>query len=109
MVVGTTGLSDNQRERIYEAANDIAVVFAPNMSVGVNLCFKLVELASQILADDVDIEIMEVHHRQKIDAPSGTALRFGEIVAEKLGHNFGIQRFGSGGVGYRDPKTGLDR
>ena len=87
MVIGTTGLSGDQRERISRSANDIAIVLAPNMSVGVNLCFKLVELASQTLGDDVDIEIIEAHHRQKVDAPSGTALRFGEVVAETLGRN----------------------
>lgn len=87
MVIGTTGFSDNQRKHISSAAKDVAIVSAPNMSIGVNLCFKLVELASRILGDDVDIEITEAHHGQKVDAPSGTALRFGEVVAETLGRN----------------------
>jgi 4-hydroxy-tetrahydrodipicolinate reductase len=84
VVIGTTGFSAAQRQTIAEAAREIAVVFAPNMSVGVNLCFKLVEIAARVLADQVDVEIIEAHHRHKIDAPSGTALRLGEIVAKTL-------------------------
>jgi 4-hydroxy-tetrahydrodipicolinate reductase len=87
MVIGTTGFSDEQRQQIAMAANDIAVVFAPNMSVGVNLCFKLLDVAARVLGDDVDIEVIEAHHRHKVDAPSGTALRMGEVVAEALGRN----------------------
>ena len=85
MVIGTTGLTPEQKQLVAEAAQDIAIVFAPNMSVGVNLCFKLVELAAQVLGKEVDIEIIEAHHRHKIDAPSGTALRLGEIAAKVLG------------------------
>lgn len=86
-VVGTTGFDDAQRRQIAEIAGRMAVVLAPNMSVGVNLCFKLVELAASVLGDDVDIEIIEAHHRHKVDAPSGTAVRLGEIVADRLGRN----------------------
>lgn len=87
IVIGTTGLSTEEKQRIHRAAQTIPVVLAPNMSVGVNLCFKLVETAARILGDDVDIEIIEAHHRYKADAPSGTALRLGEIVAEALGRD----------------------
>lgn len=87
LVIGTTGFSDAQRDTITEAAKDTAIVLAPNMSVGVNLCFKLLQLAAQVLKDDVDIEIIEAHHRHKVDAPSGTALRMGEVIAETLGRD----------------------
>jgi dihydrodipicolinate reductase len=85
MVIGTTGFSPEQRKRIAEAAQDVAVVLASNMSVGVNLCFKLLEIAARILGAEMDIEIIEAHHRHKVDAPSGTALRMGEVVAEARG------------------------
>jgi 4-hydroxy-tetrahydrodipicolinate reductase len=81
MVIGTTGFTGEEREAIACAARDIGIVFAPNMSVGVNLCFKLVDLAAQVLGDQYDVEILEAHHRHKVDAPSGTALKMGEIVA----------------------------
>ncbi len=84
MVIGVTGLDAWQKQQLHDAAQDIAMVFAANMSVGVNLCFKLVELAAQIMGDDVDIEIIEAHHRHKVDAPSGTALRLGEVAAHAL-------------------------
>lgn len=87
MVIGTTGLAPSQREAIGEAALDIALVLAPNMSVGVNLCFKLLDLAARIMGEDADIEIIEAHHRHKVDAPSGTALRMGEVVAAALGRD----------------------
>ena len=87
IVIGTTGLDDGQKRAIAEAAGDIAVVFAPNMSVGVNLCLKLLDLAARVLGDEVDVEIIEAHHRHKVDAPSGTALRMGEVVAEALGRD----------------------
>ncbi len=83
MVIGTTGMGDSVSV-IEQAARDIGIVFAPNMSVGVNLTFKLLELAARSLGDDYDVEIIEAHHRHKIDAPSGTALRMGEIVAKSL-------------------------
>ncbi len=87
MVIGTTGFSGEQREIIEQAGQEIAIVFAPNMSVGVNLTFKLLEIAAKVLGNDVDIEVIEAHHRHKADAPSGTALRMGEIVAETLGRD----------------------
>ena len=85
MVIGTTGLAEDQRGVVAEAAEEIPIVMAPNMSVGVNLCFKLLDTAARVLGDDVDIEIIEAHHRHKVDAPSGTALRMGEVVAGALG------------------------
>lgn len=87
IIIGTTGFSDEEKQLIQQAAESIAIVFAPNMSVGVNLCFKLLDIAARVLADDVDIEIIEAHHRHKVDAPSGTALRMGEVVADALGRN----------------------
>jgi 4-hydroxy-tetrahydrodipicolinate reductase len=87
LVIGTTGLDAGQKEAVTAAAEEIAVVFAPNMSVGVNLTFKLAELAARVLGDSVDIEIVEAHHRHKVDAPSGTALRLGEVVAGALGRD----------------------
>jgi 4-hydroxy-tetrahydrodipicolinate reductase len=87
MVIGTTGFSEAQRARIADAAHDIAIVFAPNMSVGVNLCLKLLDLAARVLGDEVDVEVIEAHHRHKVDAPSGTALRMGEVVAAALGRD----------------------
>ncbi len=87
IVIGTTGIDDDGKQRLREAAGDIGIVFAPNMSVGVNLCLKLLETAARVLGDTVDIEIIEAHHRHKVDAPSGTALRMGEVVADALGRN----------------------
>ncbi|MDX1810818.1 MAG: 4-hydroxy-tetrahydrodipicolinate reductase [Gammaproteobacteria bacterium] len=87
MIIGTTGLSEEQKQAIADAAKDIAICFAPNMSVGVNLCLKLLETAARVMGDDVDIEIIEAHHRFKKDAPSGTALRMGEVVADALGRD----------------------
>jgi 4-hydroxy-tetrahydrodipicolinate reductase len=89
MVIGTTGFTETQRTRIDAAARDIAIVFAPNMSVGVNLCLKLLDLAARVLGDEVDVEVIEAHHRHKVDAPSGTALRMGEVVAAALGRDLG--------------------
>ncbi len=88
-VVGTTGFDETQRSRIAELAKDMPLVLAPNMSVGVNLCFKLIDLAATVLGDEVDVEIIEAHHRHKVDAPSGTAVRMGEIVASALGRDLG--------------------
>jgi 4-hydroxy-tetrahydrodipicolinate reductase len=87
MVIGTTGFDDEQKNSIKEAAAEIGVVFAPNMSVGVNLCLKLLDTAARVLGEEADIEVIEAHHRHKVDAPSGTALRMGEVVAEALGRN----------------------
>ena len=83
-VVGTTGLSDGDKEAMREFARGIPIVFAPNMSVGVNVLIKLVEVAARRLGDDYDVEILEMHHRHKVDAPSGTALRLGEAAATAL-------------------------
>jgi len=107
LVIGTTGLSATQPEAIGEAAFDIALVYAPNMSVGVNLCFKLLDLAARVMGDDVDIEIVEAHHRHKVDAPSGTALRMGEVIAAALGRNLNeVAVYGrQGHTGPRDPRT----
>ncbi|MCW3150652.1 4-hydroxy-tetrahydrodipicolinate reductase [Stutzerimonas stutzeri] len=87
MVIGTTGFSAEEKERLAAAAKDIPIVFAANFSVGVNLCLKLLDTAARVLADEVDIEIIEAHHRHKVDAPSGTALRMGEVVANALGRD----------------------
>ncbi len=87
MIIGTTGFTDEEKQAINKAAEDIGIVFAPNMSVGVNLCFKLLDIAARIMGDNVDIEVIEAHHRHKVDAPSGTALRMGEVVASALGRD----------------------
>ena len=87
MVIGTTGFSAAQESQVAAAAADIAVCKASNFSTGVNLCFKLLDMAARILGDDVDIEIYEAHHRHKIDAPSGTALSMGQVVADALGRD----------------------
>jgi len=87
MVIGTTGFSDEQRRQIEAAAATLPIVMAPNMSVGVNLCLKLLDMAARVLGDEADIEIIEAHHRDKIDAPSGTALRMGQVVADALGRD----------------------
>jgi len=86
-VIGTTGFDDTQKQAIDKAAEQVAVILAPNMSVGVNLSLKLLDMAARVLGDDVDIEIIEAHHRHKVDAPSGTALRMGEVVADALGRD----------------------
>lgn len=87
MVIGTTGFSVEEKRLLDQAAKEIPIVFAANYSVGVNLCLKLLDTAARVLGDDVDIEIIEAHHRHKVDAPSGTALRMGEVVAEALGRD----------------------
>ena len=87
MVIGTTGFSVEEKQLLEAAAKDIPIVFAANYSVGVNLCLKLLDTAARVLGDEVDIEIIEAHHRHKVDAPSGTALRMGEVVAQALGRD----------------------
>ncbi len=87
MVIGTTGFDDAGLSIINNAAQKMPVVFAPNMSVGVNLSFKLLEMAAKVIGEDSDIEIVEAHHRHKVDAPSGTALKMGEVVANTLGRD----------------------
>lgn len=107
MVIGTTGLSPQQQQAVRDASREIPIVFAPNMSVGVNLCFKLAELAARCVGDSADVEIIEAHHNQKRDAPSGTAMRLGEIVAAALGRELAeCAVYGrEGATGPRDPKT----
>lgn len=107
MVIGTTGLSQNDQDLIKTASEKMAIVFAPNMSIGVNLCFKLLEMAAQVIGDDTDIEIIEAHHRHKKDAPSGTAIRMGEVVANTLGRDLKeCAVYGREGItGERDKKT----
>jgi 4-hydroxy-tetrahydrodipicolinate reductase len=107
MVIGTTGLTTEQIRVLDECAQDMAIVFAPNMSVGINVTFKLLEIAAGILGDGVDIEIIESHHRNKIDAPSGTALGMGEIIASALGRNLAdVAVYGrQGNTGARDDKA----
>ena len=87
MVIGTTGFDNKGLEVINNAAQQIPVVFAPNMSVGVNLSLKLLDMAARVIGEDADIEIVETHHRHKVDAPSGTALKMGEVVANALGRD----------------------
>jgi 4-hydroxy-tetrahydrodipicolinate reductase len=105
LVIGTTGFSDAQKAEILEASRSIAIVMAPNMSVGVNVTLKLLELAAKSLSSGYDIEIIETHHRHKIDAPSGTALKMGEVVAKALGRDLkGHAVFAREGItGARDP------
>ncbi|MFN3544351.1 MAG: 4-hydroxy-tetrahydrodipicolinate reductase [Thiobacillus sp.] len=107
LVIGTTGFDDAGKARIAAAAQQIPVVFAPNMSVGVNLLMKLAELAAQVLRDGYDIEIIEAHHRHKVDAPSGTALGLGQAVARAIDRDLAsCAVYGREGVtGERDPKT----
>ena len=107
IVIGTTGFDAEGKKSIADASREIPVVFAPNMSVGVNLVFKLLDTATRILAQGYDIEIVEAHHRHKIDAPSGTALRMGEVVASALGRDLKkCAVYGREGVtGERDPST----
>ena len=107
LVVGTTGFSDAEKQLLLAGGADIGMVFAPNMSVGVNLTFKLLEIAAKVLATGYDIEIVEMHHRHKIDAPSGTALRMGEVVADAIGCDLKeCAVYGREGVtGERDPST----
>jgi 4-hydroxy-tetrahydrodipicolinate reductase len=107
MVIGTTGFTDAQKAEIEDAARDIAIMMSPNMAVGVNVVFKLLAQAAKALKEGYDIEIIEAHHRFKVDSPSGTALKMGEVVAEAMGRN--LQEcavYGREGViGERDPST----
>jgi 4-hydroxy-tetrahydrodipicolinate reductase len=107
LVIGTTGFTAQQKATLGAAAQDIGIVFAPNMSVGVNLLFKLLETATRVLSEGYDIEIIEAHHRHKVDAPSGTALGLGEVVARTLGRDLSeCAVYGREGVtGERDPST----
>ena len=107
LVIGTTGFTDAQKAEIEDASRDIAIMMSPNMAIGVNVVFKLLAQAARALKEGYDIEIIEAHHRHKVDAPSGTALKMGEIVAEGVGRN--LQEcavYGREGVtGERDPST----
>jgi 4-hydroxy-tetrahydrodipicolinate reductase len=107
LVIGTTGYSDAQKALIAEAAKDVAIVMAPNMSVGVNLSLKLLEMTAKVMGDYTDIEVIEAHHRHKVDAPSGTALRMGEVIADTLGRDLkDCAIYGrEGNTGERDRKT----
>jgi 4-hydroxy-tetrahydrodipicolinate reductase len=107
MVIGTTGFTPAQKEAIAAAAQEIPIVFAPNMSVGVTLLINLVQSAAKVLAEGYDIEIIEAHHRHKVDAPSGTALRLGEVAAAALGRDLAqCAVYGREGVtGERNPST----
>lgn len=107
LVIGTTGFSNSQKAQIQDAARDIAIVMAPNMSVGVNVTLKLLEMAAKALATGYDIEIIEAHHRHKVDAPSGTALKMGEVIAGALGRDLNdCAVYAREGVtGERDPSS----
>lgn len=107
MIIGTTGFTDAQKQQLADAAKSLAIVFAPNMSIGVNATFKLLEVAAKILSSGYDIEIIEAHHRHKVDAPSGTALKMGEVVADALGRDLkSCAVYGrEGHTGERDPDT----
>jgi len=107
LVAGTTGLTDEEKAQLKTLSNQTCIMFAPNMSVGVNLSLKLLEMAAKVLGDDVDIEIVEAHHRHKVDAPSGTALRMGEVIADTLGRDLkDCAVYGrEGQTGARDQKT----
>ncbi len=107
LIIGTTGFSEAQKAEIEDAARDIAIVMAPNMAVGVNVVFKLLAQAAKALNEGYDIEIIEAHHRHKVDAPSGTALKMGEVVADALGRDLkDCAVYGREGVtGERDPST----
>lgn len=107
MVIGTTGFEPAGLEAIAGATEAIPIVMAPNMSVGVNVTFKLIESAARALGDEVDVEVFEAHHRHKIDAPSGTAVRMGEILADTLGRDLSTDAvYGREGItGARDGRT----
>ncbi len=107
LVIGTTGFDDDGLAAIDRAAERVPVLLSPNMSVGVNVTFKLIEAAARALGDDVDVEVFEAHHRHKIDAPSGTAVRMGEILAEALGRDLATDAvYGREGItGERERKT----
>ena len=107
LVIGTTGFDDEQTARLRAAGEKIGIVFAPNMSVGVNVTLKLLEFAARHFAEGYDIEIIEAHHRHKVDAPSGTALAMGETIAHALGRELkDCAVYGREGVtGERDPST----
>ena len=107
VVIGTTGFTDAQKTTLQQASQQIAIVMAPNMSVGVNVTLKLLEMAAKALSTGYDIEVIEAHHRHKVDAPSGTALKMGEVLAEALGRDLkDCAVYAREGVtGERDPSS----
>jgi 4-hydroxy-tetrahydrodipicolinate reductase len=107
ILIGTTGFTPEQKTALLDSVKPVAVCMASNYSTGVNVCFKLLELAARVLGDDYDVEIVEAHHRHKIDAPSGTALSMGEVVAKTLGRNLReVAVYGREGLtGARKPET----
>jgi 4-hydroxy-tetrahydrodipicolinate reductase len=107
MVIGTTGFSDAQKAEIHAASKDIAIMMAPNMSVGVNVTLKLLEMAAKAMSEGYDIEVIEAHHRHKVDAPSGTALKMGEVMASAMGRDLKECAVYSrvGHTGERDPSS----
>ncbi|MDG4868194.1 4-hydroxy-tetrahydrodipicolinate reductase [Guyparkeria sp. 1SP6A2] len=107
IVIGTTGLSESQKNQLSDAARDIPVVFAPNMSIGINVLLQVLGQVATMLGDDYDVEIIEAHHRHKVDAPSGTALRLGEAVADSLDRDLDrVAIYGREGItGERDAET----
>ncbi len=107
IVIGTTGFNAEQKTIIQEMSQDVAIVFAPNTSIGVNLCYELLKQAAAIMGENADIEIVETHHRNKVDAPSGTALKMGETICSTLGLNMDkVAVYGRQGLtGKRDQKT----
>jgi 4-hydroxy-tetrahydrodipicolinate reductase len=107
LVIGTTGFTEAQKAEITAASKDIAIMMAPNMSVGVNVTLKLLEMAAKALSTGYDIEIIEAHHRHKVDAPSGTALKMGEVIAGALGRDLkDCAVYAREGVtGERDPSS----
>ncbi len=107
MVIGTTGFSDAQKAEIQAASQDIAIMLAPNMSVGVNVTLKLLEMAAKAMSEGFDIEVIEAHHRHKVDAPSGTALKMGEVMAHAMGRDLKQCAVYSreGHTGERDPSS----
>jgi 4-hydroxy-tetrahydrodipicolinate reductase len=107
LVIGTTGFSEAQKAEIAAAAKDIAIVLSPNMNVGVNVVMRLLDVAARLLNQGYDIEVLEAHHRHKVDAPSGTALKMGEVLAQALGRDLkDCAVYAREGVtGERDPST----
>ncbi|PKM12164.1 MAG: 4-hydroxy-tetrahydrodipicolinate reductase [Gammaproteobacteria bacterium HGW-Gammaproteobacteria-3] len=107
LVIGTTGFNEDQKAQIKTAAQEIPIVMAPNMSVGVNLVLKLLEMTARVMGESSDIEVIEAHHRHKVDAPSGTALRMGEVIAATLDRDLKTCAiYGrEGDTGVRDRKT----
>lgn len=107
LVIGTTGFTPEQKSELLASLQNVAACMASNYSTGVNLCFKLLDIAARVLGDDFDVEVYEAHHRHKIDAPSGTALRMGDVVAKALGRDLReVAVYGrEGQTGARDAKT----